>query len=70
MNELLKAKLDLLSVEMETVSLLGHTVAIDSPHRLAVMERQIELTKEISQLHACLGQARPEYFPSSSCEHS
>jgi hypothetical protein len=56
MIELLKAKLDLLSVEMETVTLLRNTAVSDSPHHFVAMERQIELTQEISRLHESLGQ--------------
>lgn len=59
MIELLKAKLDLLSVEMETVTLLRNTATSDSPHHFVATERQKELTHEISQLHASLGQVMP-----------
>jgi hypothetical protein len=60
MIEIVKARLELLSVEMETVSLLGHTAASDSPHQIAAKERQIELQQEISRIYHILEQARSE----------
>ena len=60
MIELIKARLEVLSVEMETVSLLGHTSASDSPHHIAAMERENELKHEISLLQRSLGKAHSE----------
>jgi hypothetical protein len=58
MIELIKAKLEVLIIEIETVSLLGHSVPKDSSRSLAVWERHIELKKEISRLHANLSHAQ------------
>jgi hypothetical protein len=66
MIELLKARLDLLFVEMETVTLLGNTAASDSPHRFVAMERKMELKQEISRLHESLGNITANI---SECDH-
>jgi hypothetical protein len=63
MIELLRARLELLSVEIETVSLLGRTAPSDSPHRTAATERQIELKQEMSLLQAKLGEVWREISP-------
>lgn len=63
MSELLRARLEVLSVEMETVSLLGHTSASDSPHQLAARERETELKQEILLLHVSLNQANAGAAP-------
>lgn len=63
MMELLRAKLELLTVEMETVSLLGLTSVTDSPYHIAAVERQIELRQEISLVYISLGETSPDEIP-------
>ena len=60
MEELLRAKRELLSLEMETVSLLGRTASNDSPKSIAAQERQLELHREISQLRVHLSEINPD----------
>jgi hypothetical protein len=70
MIEIVKARLELLSVEMETVSLLGHTAANASPHQIAAKERQIELQQEISRIYLILEQALSETRQATDDDHT
>jgi hypothetical protein len=55
MSKDLEARLVVLSVEIQTVSLLRHTSENQSAYQLAAMERELELENEISRLHRLLG---------------